>query len=68
MSFAAILMGIEIIILSEVSQRKIYDITYMRNLKRYKKNLFIEQKQSQILKYYFMITKVETGKRDKFGG
>ena len=33
MSFVAIWMDLEMIILSEVRQRQIYDITYMWNLK-----------------------------------
>ena len=33
MPFAATRMDLEIIIQSEVSQRQIYDITYMSNLK-----------------------------------
>ena len=34
MPFAAIWMDLEIIILSEVSRRQIYDIAYMWNLKK----------------------------------
>ena len=34
MSFAATWMDLEIIVLSEVSQRQVYDITYMWNLKK----------------------------------
>ena len=34
MPFAATWMGLEIIILSEVSQRQIYDMTYMWNLNK----------------------------------
>ena len=34
MPFAATWMDLEIIILSEVSQRQIYDITNIRNLKK----------------------------------
>ena len=48
MSFSATWMDLEIIILSEVSQRQIsYDITYMWNLKKMiQMNLFTKQKQT----------------------
>ena len=40
MSFETIWMDLEVIILSEVSQRQIsYDITYMWNLKKKKKKI-----------------------------
>ena len=45
MPFAATWMDLDIIILSEVSQRKIpYDITYMESRKMIQMNLFIKQK------------------------
>ena len=48
MPFAAIWMDLEMVILSEVSQRQIsYDITYMWNLKKYiQMNIFTKQKQT----------------------
>ena len=43
MPFAATWMNLEIIILSEICQRQIYDITHMWNLiKMIQKNLFIK--------------------------
>ena len=48
MPFAATRMGLEVVILSEVSQRQTpYDIAYMWNLKKMvQMNLFTKQKQS----------------------
>ena len=47
MPFAATWMDLEIIILSEISQKQIYDITYMWTLKKMiQMNLLIKQKQS----------------------
>ena len=50
MPFAATWVQLEIIILSEVSQKEkrqiSYDITYMWNLKNNKMNLFTKQKQT----------------------
>ena len=48
MSFAATWMDVEIIILSEISQRQIsYDIAYMWNLKQMTQmNLFTKQNQT----------------------
>ena len=47
MPFAATCMDLEIIILSEVSQREIpYDITYMWNLKMIQMNVFTKQKET----------------------
>ena len=59
MPFAARWMDLEMIILSEVSQRQIsYDITYMWNLiKMIQMNLFTKQKQSIIC---ILIYKTET--------
>ena len=40
-------MKLEVIILSEVSERQIYDITYMRNLKKIiQMNIFTKQKKT----------------------
>jgi len=45
--YAATLMDLKFIILSEVSQRQIsYDITYRWNLKNDTKNLFTKHKQT----------------------
>ena len=45
MPFAATWMDLEIIILSEISQKQIYDITYMWTLKKMiQMNLLIKQK------------------------
>ena len=47
MPFAATQMDLEIIILSEVSQRQIsHDITYMESKKMMQMNLFTKQKQT----------------------
>ena len=47
MPLAATWVDLEIIILSEVSQRQIsHDITYMQDLKMIQMNLYTKQKQS----------------------
>ena len=66
MPFAATWMDLDIIILSEVSQRKIpYDITYMESRKMIQMNLFIKQKQNhRLLENKLTVTK---GERDGSG-
>ena len=62
MPFAATWVDLEIIILTEVSQRQTsYDITNMWNLiKMIQKNLFTKQKQTQDFKTKLTVTKGET--------
>jgi len=63
-------MNLEIIILSEVSQRQIsYDIVYMWNLKKRKNNdtdeiIYKIETKSQTLKKKIMVTKEERGRRE----
>ena len=63
-------MDLEIIILSEVSQRQIsYDIVYMWNLKKRKNNdtdeiIYKIETKSQTLKKKIMVTKEERGRRE----
>ena len=63
MPFVATWMHLEIIILSEVSQRQIlYDITYMSNLKKSKWIYLQNKNRFTIIGNKFMVTKGEGGK------
>ena len=69
MSYAATWMDLEIIILSEVSQRQIHDITYMLNLiKNNTKELFYKTEiGSQISKSNFWLPKGKYGGSNELG-
>ena len=55
-------MDLEIIILSEVSQRQIYDITYMWNLKNYKNEIINKtETDSQTSKTNLWLPKEKVG-------
>ena len=65
MPFAATRMDLEIVLLSEVRERQIYDITDMCNLKKMGNgtNLLTKEKQNHICRKL-----IEEEGRDKLGG
>ena len=68
MTFAATWMDLEIIIVSEVRERQIYDITYLWNLKKMiRMNLFTEQKQTHRQRKQTYDYQREKGVKDKLG-
>ena len=68
MPFAAIWMGLEIMILNEVSQTEGRQISYMWNLKKIIEiNLFTKQKQTHRPENKLMVIKGEVGEKDKLG-
>ena len=71
MPIAATWMGLEIIVLSEVSQTErqmSYDITYMWNLKNDTNELIYKTEiDSQTLKTHLWLPKGKGGGRDKLG-
>ena len=66
MTFPATWMDLEIIILSELSERQTsYDVTYMWNLKkRIQMNLFVEQKQTHRLCKVYGYQRGQVGGRE----
>ena len=68
MPFAATCMDFEIIIPSEISQRQIYDITYMWNLKKWYKWIYLQNKNRlKATEYKLIVTKGERAGRNKLG-
>ena len=66
MPFASVCLDLEIIILSEIREKQIHDITYKWNLKNYTNELIYKTKRDSGFENKLTLIKEKDGGRDKF--